>query len=460
LVETKEATPRKKERSAEGGQERQELPHLDRVALLRGGGSEARGLNSGTESATRYLPALSIDHGSEGRGAAPGQNNFRSTDGSQSAHGAQGANSHEVQQGESLWRIARRSLRESGAPSGNQDIEKAVKQIVELNKKEHPSLGSNPDLIQAGWNLKMPPGMGAGNLQPNGRPDLYKFDGGGGQRQPFGGSGDSRGGQFGGPGDSRGGQFGGPGDSRGGQFGRPGDQRGGQFGAAGEAGAGGGAGQYGGVNNQFDNACNAGGQFGGDGQQYGNSGNRFGVQQQFGFPWQQYGQERQQPGMGGQYGAGGQFGGDNFQNNFQGMANPFQGISDLASSLRDAAIRTASGMGGSGRCAAGVQVALARMGHGQWMGSGNAWDMGAKMARSGNFDMLPLAHAREGDIVVRSWNNNVIAQHGGRNHGDIVVVTGADKRGNLMGANDHHGRIAPDGGRYQNSYVLRFRDYA
>ncbi|HEY9684363.1 MAG TPA: LysM domain-containing protein [Drouetiella sp.] len=367
MVETKEK-PCIKDRSSEGGQERQELPHVDRVALLKNGGAEPRG--QGTESATKYLPALSIDHGTDGRGAAPGlngldsrgaasgQNYSRPTDGSQSA-----GHTHEVQQGESLWRIARRSLRESGAPSGNQDIEKAIKQIVELNKGEHPSLESNPNLIQAGWNLKMPPGMGAGNMQ-NSRPDLYRFDGG-------------------------------------------------------------------------------------------HSNNRFGVQQQFGFPWQQYGQERQQSG---QYGAGGQYGGDPLTD-FQNLGSAvFGGISDLATSLRDAAMRTASGMGGQGRCAAGVQVALARMGQGQWMGSGNAWDMGAKMARSGNFDMLPLSHAREGDIVVRSWNRNVIAQHGGRNHGDIVVVTGADRRGNLMGANDHHGRIAPDGGRYQNSYVLRFRD--
>ncbi|MFN8549920.1 MAG: hypothetical protein U0103_00430 [Candidatus Obscuribacterales bacterium] len=76
-------------------------------------------------------------------------------------------------------------------------------------------------------------------------------------------------------------------------------------------------------------------------------------------------------------------------------------------------------------------------GHGQFMGSGNAWDMGAKIARSGKFDVLPLSEAREGDVIVRSWNRNVIAQNRGRNWGDIVVVTSRDSRGNLMGANDH-----------------------
>ncbi len=132
-------------------------------------------------------------------------------------------------------------------------------------------------------------------------------------------------------------------------------------------------------------------------------------------------------------------------------------ISGLSMALKEAALLAARGMGTIGRCAAGVQVALAKIGHGQFMGSGNAWDMGATMARSGHFDQLPLSQAREGDIIVRSWNRSVIAQHGGRNWGDIVVVTSKDARGNLMGANDHHGRIAPDGGRYENSYVLRCR---
>jgi hypothetical protein len=132
-------------------------------------------------------------------------------------------------------------------------------------------------------------------------------------------------------------------------------------------------------------------------------------------------------------------------------------MNPLSMALKDAALLAARGMQTIGRCAAGVQVALAKIGQSQFMGSGNAWDMGSKMARSGKFDVLPLSAAREGDVIVRSWNRNVIAQHGGKNWGDIVVVTSRDSRGNLMGANDHHGRIPPDGGRYCNSYVLRCR---
>ncbi|CAN5722473.1 hypothetical protein BH10CYA1_BH10CYA1_48330 [soil metagenome] len=132
-------------------------------------------------------------------------------------------------------------------------------------------------------------------------------------------------------------------------------------------------------------------------------------------------------------------------------------ISNSAAALKAAALDTASAMGQVGKCAAGVQNALNKIGHGEWMGAGNAWDMGKKMASSGKFETLPIGQAQDGDIIVRSWNRDVIAQNGGRNYGDIVVVTGSDGQGNLKGANDHHGTILPDGGRYEGSYVLRLR---
>ncbi len=127
------------------------------------------------------------------------------------------------------------------------------------------------------------------------------------------------------------------------------------------------------------------------------------------------------------------------------------------SALKEAALSTSSDMQTVGKCAAGVQVALDKIGYSQFMGSGNAWDMGKVMAGSGKFDKVPLSQAQEGDIIVRSWNRDVINQHGGNNWGDIVVVTSRDSSGNLMGANDHHGVIPPDGDRYRDSYVLRLR---
>ncbi|CAN5249163.1 hypothetical protein BH10CYA1_BH10CYA1_09670 [soil metagenome] len=134
------------------------------------------------------------------------------------------------------------------------------------------------------------------------------------------------------------------------------------------------------------------------------------------------------------------------------------GVSDQSVALKEAALSTARSLGSVGYCAKGVQIALAKMGHKEFLGSGNAWDMGTKMAASGTFERVPISEAREGDIVVRSWNRSVIAQHGGRNWGDIVVVTSRDAQGNLNGASDHLERIRPDGGRYENSYALRFKD--
>ncbi len=122
--------------------------------------------------------------------------------------------------------------------------------------------------------------------------------------------------------------------------------------------------------------------------------------------------------------------------------------------LKDAAHRAASNLGSVGYCAKGVQIALKAIGMPEFMGSGNAWPMGKVLEQSGKFQRIPMAHAAEGDIIVRSWTPQVIARNGGRNWGDIVVVTG--RRGNqLMGANDHHGSIPPDGGRYTNSFALR-----
>jgi hypothetical protein len=83
---------------------------------------------------------------------------------------------HTVKQGESLWRIARRALKESGEPSTHRDILKAIHRIVDANKAEHPSLASNPNLIHQGWTLKMP--IGSGNDgRGNGSPDLYQSGG-------------------------------------------------------------------------------------------------------------------------------------------------------------------------------------------------------------------------------------------------------------------------------------------
>ena len=319
---------------------------------------------------------------------------------------------HTVQKGDSLWKIARNALRESGQPAGARDIMNAIQSIVEANKAEHPSLAKNPNLILDGWHLKIPCG-GQDAANRDGRnQDLYGY---GGDRR----------------------------DNRSSDFYQYGGDRGRT--------------RYGGGDAYFDQRDGA----------YGNPGPYDRNPNPYrGNPYDRNPYDRnpydRNPYDRGQYD----------QNSYQRdpyNRNPYerppgynqdasnQPLNQLSMALKDAALMAARGMGTIGRCAAGVQVALARIGHSQFMGSGNAWDMGSKMANSGKFDVLPLSQAREGDVIVRSWNRSVINQHGGRNWGDIVVVTSKDGRGNLMGANDHHGRIPPDGGRYCNSYVLRCR---
>jgi hypothetical protein len=130
-------------------------------------------------------------------------------------------------------------------------------------------------------------------------------------------------------------------------------------------------------------------------------------------------------------------------------------ISQFGHQLADAAIRAAQSLGSVGYCARGVMHALRRMG--MDFHAPNAVALGHKLQDSGHFQKLDVGQAREGDIIVRNWNPQVQRQHGGANWGDVVVVTGRNRNGSLSGANDHIvGQIPPDGGRYQDSYVLRY----
>jgi hypothetical protein len=134
---------------------------------------------------------------------------------------------------------------------------------------------------------------------------------------------------------------------------------------------------------------------------------------------------------------------------------PFHGT--RAEQLAQAAERTASQLNKRGRCAEGAQLSLAKIGYSQFLGSGNAADMGRKLLASGLFEVATGSVGR-GDLLVRDWSPAVRAQHGGKNYGDIAIIGGVDSRGRLIAHNDHHLTVAPDGGRYVNSYVLRLKD--
>jgi nucleoid-associated protein YgaU len=64
------------------------------------------------------------------------------------------ATSYEVQKGDSLWRIARRSLTaESGKEPSSAEIDRFWRRIYEANRK---LVGADPDLIHPGQRLQIP----------------------------------------------------------------------------------------------------------------------------------------------------------------------------------------------------------------------------------------------------------------------------------------------------------------
>jgi hypothetical protein len=135
-------------------------------------------------------------------------------------------------------------------------------------------------------------------------------------------------------------------------------------------------------------------------------------------------------------------------------------ISASAEELADNAERVARSMGTIGKCSLGLGRAI-DMTLGQVAGHDNAWDYGRNLANCGKFhvvgslNQLGNGGLRKGDIVVRSWNADVIAQHHGQNWGDVAVVTGRNSNGSVEIANDHTQTLSADGGRFRDSYVLR-----
>ncbi len=113
----------------------------------------------------------------------------------------------------------------------------------------------------------------------------------------------------------------------------------------------------------------------------------------------------------------------------------------LDAKIKQAAMNTANSMGGSHSehlCATGVQVAWAKAGYGELMGSGNGWDMHRKLDRDPNFVAVDrdtaYAAVRQGHaaIVCRQWASD------GNGAGHVETLM-SDRGGNIIGASDYHG---------------------
>jgi hypothetical protein len=128
-------------------------------------------------------------------------------------------------------------------------------------------------------------------------------------------------------------------------------------------------------------------------------------------------------------------------------------MSNLAQSAEQ---RLMNGIQTVGLCARGVRKTLNAMGFHIEPGR-PATELGEYLHRTGNFDKIPISELKgqppEGAILVRNWNHKVIAAQG-RNIGHIAIVGHNGKE-----FSDHIAHTKPDGGYYQNSYVLVPKGY-
>jgi hypothetical protein len=128
----------------------------------------------------------------------------------------------------------------------------------------------------------------------------------------------------------------------------------------------------------------------------------------------------------------------------------------LDAKIKQAAMSTADSMGGSQSehlCATGVQLAWAKVGYKELLGSGDGWQMHNKLDHDPNFVRVDRATAyeavRDGHaaIVCRQWASDA----NGAGHVETLM---ADNNGGIIGASDFHGQH-----RAQNSYYNYANDH-
>jgi hypothetical protein len=121
----------------------------------------------------------------------------------------------------------------------------------------------------------------------------------------------------------------------------------------------------------------------------------------------------------------------------------------LDAQIKKAAINTADSIGGTHsqhRCAEGVQLAWAKAGYKELLGSGDGWQMHNKLDRDPNFVRVDRDTAykavQDGHaaIVCRQWASN------GNGAGHVETLM-AGSGGGIIGASDYHGEH-----RAQNDY--------
>lgn len=140
----------------------------------------------------------------------------------------------------------------------------------------------------------------------------------------------------------------------------------------------------------------------------------------------------------------------NFSTNNASLEVKTPAPSEFSERLAKAVEHQDSQMAGSGYCATAVQLALKDVGLGQFVGSGDAWDMLGPLKRSGLFVEVPMSQAARGDIIVRPPSAN---PNDDSVYGDISVVT-AKQGGRIQQTNDASYEFHADNARYDGRAVF------
>lgn len=102
-----------------------------------------------------------------------------------------------------------------------------------------------------------------------------------------------------------------------------------------------------------------------------------------------------------------------------------------------------------GRCAEGVQIALAEAGMPQFLGCGHAWDMIEPLEKSEIFKRVSKNEVKEGDIMLRQSSSGY--------YGHIAIITGRNTNGQLEEASDHISTVDMQNPRYSQTVFLSMK---
>lgn len=117
-----------------------------------------------------------------------------------------------------------------------------------------------------------------------------------------------------------------------------------------------------------------------------------------------------------------------------------------------AGLAVARNMNTEGRCAEGVQVALSKVGMGEFLGSGDGWAMRHAFLKSDEWRVTN--DPTKATAFVRSWSQGVIAENGGKNYGHVGLLH--VENGRLVETSDHKTEHQINNPRYGKTIYFEY----